>query len=158
MEQDEKRLEELLEEANVNYAQRAEFRHDVPRAIALLEHALKRRAVEKPAAYALARFRRGEFPTRTNGRDRSRPSTAYERVHRIIKGQGWDDSYSTADMLEEIEDAYLKRGERLSDRDRAALLLAWQTEQLRRFPAEPALVEWAAPPPEWADLEPSLGF
>lgn len=51
-----------MEFANVNYLQRTEFRSDPKRAIPLLEDALKRRNVRKPAAYALSRFRAGYFP------------------------------------------------------------------------------------------------
>lgn len=134
---DEARLEELMEEANVNYAQRSEFRDDPPRAIALLEHALSRRKVDKPAAYALARFRRGEWPGRTKGRDRSRPSTAYELVSRRMHGYGWDESYGREAMLEEIEELYRKRGERLREADRERLLSLWQAESLRRYPPAP---------------------
>lgn len=46
-----------MEAANVNYAQRFEFRANPARSAALLEAALRRRSVKKPAAYALARLR-----------------------------------------------------------------------------------------------------
>lgn len=138
---DEERLERLMEEANVNYAQRGEFRHDPPRAIALLEHALSRRKVEKPAAYALSRFRRGEWPGRTNGRDRSRALSAYEIASRWIHGYGWDESYGHEAMNEELDAIYVKRGERLRDADRERLLSTWDAELMRRYPPEPAIVE-----------------
>lgn len=135
---DEERLERILEEANVNYAQRDEFRHDPPRAIALLEHALSRRKIEKPAAYALARFRRGDWPGTGRGRDRSRPSSAYELVSRRINGYGWDESYGREIMLEEIEEIYQRRGERLRAPDRDRLLSLWEAMSIRRYPPTPA--------------------
>jgi hypothetical protein len=136
-------LERLMEEANVNYAQRDEFRADPPRACALLEHALRRRAVKAPAAYALARFRRGEWPSARGGR--SRPSTAYERVSKMIHGYGWDESYGRGEMLEEIEAIYQRRGERLRDPDRERLVSLWEAESLRRYPPTPLTAEeWAA--------------
>jgi hypothetical protein len=154
---EEERLERLMEEANVNYAQRDEFRADPIRAVALLEHALSRRKVEKPAAYALSRFRRGEWPGRTNGGDRSRPSSAYEIASRWIYGHGWDESFGRREMVDDLEGIYARRGERLRDVDRERLLSAWDAEYLRRYPPEPALVEWAPPREALAEeLPPTL--
>ena len=149
-------LEALLEEANVNYAQREEFRHDPPRAIALLEHALSRKRIDKPAAYALSRFRKGQWPQRTN-RGTGKPSSSYEVASRMIHGYGWDESYDRATMLEEIERVYDRRQERLRPADRERLLSAWQAESIRRYPPTPIdAAELEAIRAELADEFPQL--
>lgn len=50
-------LERLMDSADVNHKQRHELRANPVLAIELLQIALRRPGVKKPAAYALARFR-----------------------------------------------------------------------------------------------------
>ncbi len=138
-------LEKLLEEAQVNFAQRDELRRDAPRAAALLDHALRKPSVEKPAAYALARFRKGEWPS---GRQVKVGVGAYQRASRVIHGYGWDESYGATEMEEELEAIYARAGERLPDETRRTLLSLWEAEHLRRYPPEALTAE------EWAALDP----
>lgn len=141
-------LEKLMEEAQVNYAQRDELRRDPPRAAALLDHALRKPNVEKPAAYALARFRKGEWPT--GKRD---GVGAYQRASRLIYGHGWDESYGVREMEEELTGVYDRAGERLPDETRRTLLSLWEAESLRRYPPDAlTAAEWAALDPEQLEL------
>lgn len=142
-------LEKLMEEADVNLAQRVEFRRDAPRAAALLDHALRKRGVDKPAAYALARFRKGDWPTTT----KRVGSGAYQRASRLIYGHGWDESYGVAEMEEELAGVYDRAGERLPDETRRNLVSLWEAESLRRYPPEALTAEqWAALDPEQLEL------
>lgn len=57
------RLEALLDQARVNSAQRFELRRDPVLAIELLDYALARPKIRKPAAYVVDRFRRRRAPS-----------------------------------------------------------------------------------------------
>lgn len=143
-------LEKLMEEANVNYAQRDELRRDAPRAAALLDHALRKPNVEKPAAYALARFRKGEWPS---GRQVKIGASAYKRASLWIHGHGWDETFGVSEVGEELEGIYSRAGERLPDETRRTLLSLWEAESLRRYPpAELTAEEWAALDPDQLEL------
>ena len=152
-------LERLMEEAQVNYAQRDEFRSDPPRAVALLEHAMHSPKVGKPAAYALARFRKGEWPSQgSRGGSAKTPLAVqpYKRASLWIHGYGWDESFGEAEVGEELEAIYSRAGARLPDETKRSLLSLWSAESLRRYPpAELTSEEWAAlDPDQLALLEP----
>lgn len=141
-------LDTLMEAANVNYAQRDELRRDPERAAALLDHALHKKGVDKPAAYALARFRKGEWPSEPQSSVRGKPRlSAYKRAELMIYGHGWDEDYGTSEMTEDLDRLYARSGQTLPDVTREVLLSLWQAEQLRRYPPEALTAE------EWAALD-----
>jgi hypothetical protein len=85
------RLEELLDRANVNHAQRLAFRAHPERSIELLERALRKRKVRNPAAYALSCLRR-----------ETDPETEPERVEAWLRNVGRHYAHDRQAFEEEI--------------------------------------------------------